>query len=87
MEGDVRQSAAERYEIRVKGHLDQRWSDWFEGLEIRRLPAGITVLAGPVADQAALQGMLNWIGDLGLTLLLVRRQDEESSGAIEPERT
>ncbi len=73
MEGDVRQPAVERYEIRVRGHLDPRWSAWFEGFEILHLPAGVTVLAGAVADQAALQGILNRIGDLGLTLLLVRR--------------
>ncbi len=63
------------YEIRVKGHLGERWSRWFEGMEIRRLPDGETLLTGSVVDQAALQGILARLGDLGLTILLVRRAD------------
>ena len=48
----------ERYEIRVLAVLDRHWSAWFEGLELRREPGGVTVLAGPVTDQAALHGLL-----------------------------
>ena len=67
----------ERYEIRVLGVLDRHWSAWFEGLEVRSEPGGVTVLAGPVADQAALHGLLAKVGGLGLPLLSVRRIDPE----------
>ncbi len=76
---------SEHYEIRVRGHLDQRWSRWFGGLKVTHLPGGETLLAGPIVDQAALQGVLNRIGDLGLQLLLVRRATDarQSGGADE----
>jgi hypothetical protein len=64
-----------RYEIRVKGVLDRGWSAWFDGLEITSDEHGQTTLAGPVADQAALHGLLAKIRDLGLELLKVRRTD------------
>jgi hypothetical protein len=64
-----------RYEIRVEGVLDQRWSSWFDGLQLSSQPGGVTVLAGPVADQAALHGLLAKVRDLGLPLLEVRRLD------------
>jgi hypothetical protein len=67
----------ERYEIRVQGVLDRHWSAWFEGLELRGEPGGVTVLAGPVADQAALHGLLARVRDLGLPLLSVRRIDPD----------
>lgn len=63
----------ERYEIRVKGHLDARWSAWFDGLELSRHPDGTTLIEGSVADQAALHGVLQKIRDLGLELVSVTR--------------
>jgi hypothetical protein len=63
-----------RYEIRVEGILDRRWTAWFEGLEIES-DDGQTVISGRVADQAALHGLLNRVCDLGLVLLSVRRLD------------
>ena len=57
-----------QYRIRLKGHLDNRWSDWFEGMSVSSRGAE-SVLSGPVADQAALHGLLNRIRDLNLTLL------------------
>jgi hypothetical protein len=63
------------YRIRIKGHLNTSWSDWFDGLTITRLDNGETVLEGPVIDQAALHGMLNHIRDLGLPLLTVDRTE------------
>jgi hypothetical protein len=66
-----------RYELRVEGMLDQRWSAWFDGLQITSEPGGVTVLAGPVADQAALHGLLAKVRDLALPLLSVRRTDPE----------
>ena len=62
-----------RYEIRVKGHLENRWADWFEGLTITREDNGETLLAGTVADQAALHGWLRKVRDLGLPLISVKR--------------
>ncbi len=63
---------SELYEIRVKGHLDQRWTRHFEGMTITLLPTGETVLSGEVMDQASLHGHLSRIRDSGLTLLLVK---------------
>jgi hypothetical protein len=59
------------YEIRVKGHLPQDWSEWLEGMTINRMPDGETVLAGQIPDQAALFGILMKVQDLGLFLIAV----------------
>ena len=61
-----------RYEIRVQGVLDRRWTSWFDGLQIDSEDAQ-TVISGPVADQAALYGLLTRVYDLGLVLVSVRR--------------
>ena len=61
------------YEIRVKGILDRKWSDWFDGFTITPQGNDETLLTGPVADQAALHGLLAKIRDLGLPLLSVKR--------------
>ncbi len=68
------------YEIRVKGHLDGRWSDWFDGLEITNLKNGEAMLYGNIVDQAALHGVLAKVRDLNLALVAVssvspQRQD------------
>jgi hypothetical protein len=60
-----------QYAIRVAGHLDQRWANWFDGLTLTAQTDGTTVLDGPVVDQAALHGVLHKIRDLGLLLLSV----------------
>ena len=64
------------YEIRVKGHLDVRWTDWFEDLTITLEKNGDTMLAGPVIDQAALHRLLRKVRDLGMTLLSVNLRKE-----------
>jgi hypothetical protein len=63
------------YEIRVNGVLGSGWSAWFDGLQVTSDDRGQTTLAGPVADQAALHGLLAKVRDLGLELLEVRRTD------------
>ncbi len=59
------------YEIRVKGHLDQHWSAWFDGMTITNEANGDTAISGPVVDQAALHGLLIKVYNLNLTLISV----------------
>ncbi len=59
------------YEIRVKGHLDPRWSEWFDGLQISNEPNGEALLSGYIADQAVLHGALARVRDLNLELISV----------------
>jgi len=66
---------ANRYEIRVRGHIDPRWAARFEGLRLTRDSDGTTLIAGPVADQAALHGLLRRVRDLGLPLVSVLNVD------------
>ena len=67
---------ASDYRIKVKGRLDHKWSDWFEQMTIST-EDGNTILTGPVADQAALHGLLIRIRDLNLTLLAIERLDPD----------
>ena len=64
-------SNIELYEIRLKGHLDAHWETWFDGLSIMLEENGDTLLSGPVADQAALHGLLRKVRDLGMPLVSV----------------
>jgi hypothetical protein len=59
------------YQIRIRGHLDCQWTNWFEGLTITLEDNGDTLLSGPVVDQAALHGLLKKVRDLGMPLLSV----------------
>ena len=65
-------AGAAAYEIRLKGHLDERWAGTFAPLDIDHEAAGTTRLVGPLADQAALYGVLNRLRDLGIALVSVR---------------
>ena len=67
------------YEIRIKGHLHNRWADWFDGLTITRADNGETLLRGPVVDQAALHGVLRKVRDLGLPLVSVNQIDPKQA--------
>lgn len=62
------------YQIRIKGHLDERWMRWFEGFTVLQQPNGETLISGTMIDQAALFGVLNRIRDLGLELVSVQQQ-------------
>jgi len=64
---------SEIHEIRVQGHLDDRWANWLEGLALTRENDGTTTLTGRLVDQAALHGVLNTIRDLNLPIVSVRR--------------
>jgi hypothetical protein len=59
------------YQIRIHGHLDSQWKDWFEGLTLTLEDNGDTMLTGPVVDQAALHGLLKKVRDLAIPLLSV----------------
>lgn len=60
------------YELRVEGHLDDHWVEWFEHFELTRATDGTTALCGPVVDQAALHSLLAKVRDLGMVLISVR---------------
>ena len=70
------------YQIRIKGHLGDRWTDWFEGLTITLQENGDTLLTGPVADQAALHGLLKKVRDLGMPLISVVRVERGEAPSV-----
>ena len=72
---------ARRYEVRLQGHLDARWADWFDGLRLSLRTDGTTIIHGPIADQAALHGLLQKVRDTGLQLVSVIRTEIGESGA------
>jgi hypothetical protein len=77
---------AERYELRLSGHLEARWAAWFDGMTLSHESEGITLLRGHVADQAALHGLLQKVRDTGLPLVSVTciRHDQPSGPANKP---
>jgi hypothetical protein len=72
-----------QYEIRIKGHLDDRWDDWFGRLTITLEDNGDTLLTGPVVDQAALHGLLRKVRDLGMPLISVNRVESGQADAAD----
>ena len=73
------------YGIRVKGHLDGRWSEWFDGLAIANVENGDALLSGEIVDQSALHGVLAKVRDLGLPLIAVTSVDpDQQESAIRP---
>ena len=72
-QNDPTSSNNQVYEIRLQGQLEARWQAWFDGLAISLDEDGNTLLSGPLADQAALHGLLKKVRDLGLPLLSVNQ--------------
>ncbi len=64
---------SQRYEIRLRGHLDPRWSGRFEDMTLTHLPDGTTTLTGTLADQSALHGLLNRVRDIGVPIISIRQ--------------
>ena len=69
------------YQIRLQGHLGSQWTDWFDGLTIALEEDGDTLLTGPVADQAALHGLLKKVRDLGIPLISIAPREPGPSAA------
>jgi hypothetical protein len=67
-------SESQTYEIRIQGRLDDRWTAWFDGMELVTDGDGSTLIRGEVVDQAALHGLIQKVRDLGLPLISVTHQ-------------
>ena len=80
---DTPTSNPQYYEIHLKGHLDDRWAEWFEGLTITLEDNGDMLLTGPVIDQAALHGLLKKVRDLGMPLVSVSPVEPGAAEASE----
>jgi len=73
MSDEQQKNTAASYEIKLQGHLDTRWSEWFYGLTITHEPDGATTLSGPLPDQIVLHSVLDRIRDMNLPLLSVKQ--------------
>ena len=73
---------AETYCIRVEGHLEDIWSEWFDGMTLERMTDGTTTLIGPVVDQAALHGLLLKLHNMGLALITCDRISSQNVESI-----
>ncbi len=71
-------SKMQQYRIQVEGHLDPSWSEYLDGMSIEQEEGNVTLLSGPVRDQAALFGLLLKIRDMGLNLISVNRKDTDA---------
>ena len=67
-----------QYQLRIRGHLDSSWTNWFEGMALTQENDGTTSLCGPVLDQAALHGLLAKVRDIGATLIAVNLLEDPS---------
>ena len=83
MQAEQSSHQKETYQIIVSGHLDFKWKDWFDGFDISHQANNETLRVGPVADQAALHGLLAKIRDLGLSLSSVTRLERHSDPTVD----
>lgn len=74
-----------QYQLRIGGHLDSSWTDWFEGMALTQEDDGTTSLCGPVLDQAALHGLLAKVRDIGATLIAVNLLEDQDPRTKPPE--
>jgi len=74
------------YQIKLKGHLNNSWSDWFDGLTFTHEEDGTTTLTGEIVDQSALHGLLKKVRDLGLPLISVNQDDPDQDAPIDVEK-
>ena len=79
LDSQVNSSQPMVYHIRLKGHLDHQWTDWFGGVTVTLEDNGETLLTAPLTDQAALHGLLKKVRDLGLPLLAVNRVESDQT--------
>jgi len=70
------------YEIKLKGHLNESWAEWLDGLSMTYGDDGTTILTGKIVDQAALHGILKKINDLGIPLISVNRLDSNQVNRV-----
>jgi hypothetical protein len=77
---DDKHNQSKCYELRLEGHLDERWTEWFEGLTITQEDNGDTLLTGLIIDQAALYGFLKKARDLGIPLVSIRPIELDNIG-------
>ena len=86
---DTRRHKQEFYQIVVQGQLDESWTAWLEGMTIAQADARdgtpLVVLTGPVADQAALRGLLSRLWDLNLTVIAIAQATAGTSGSASPD--
>ncbi|MFC1996533.1 hypothetical protein ACFLXI_02860 [Chloroflexota bacterium] len=74
------------YQIKLKGHLNESWADWFDGLDFTYEDDGTTNLTGDIVDQSALHGLLKKVRDLGLPLISVNQIGFDQTGSTEFDR-
>ena len=75
------------YQIRIKGVLEEQWSEWFDGMTITLTENGETVLTGPVVDQPALHGLLKKVRDLGIPLISVNPSTPDQAESVSQNTT
>lgn len=80
MDDDYKKSSQIIYEIKIKGRLDERWSEWFERLAFTHESGDTTTLSGPLPDQVALHSILLKIRDMNLTLISVTQSESTGFG-------
>lgn len=82
MTEDKKKDTTEIYEIKIQGHLDTKWSEWFYGMTITHESDGTTTLYGPLPDQTVLHSVLDRIRDMNLQLISVKRIASDGQNSV-----